>query len=61
LRRQGDEDVVYLVRDDVVAATPVVVDAIGDDLAAVTGDVAVDDVVVVSGIESVEDGEPVPS
>ena len=36
------------------------VDVIGEDTAAVTGDLADDDLVVVEGIDDVTDGDPVP-
>lgn len=61
LRRRGEADVVAVARDGVIAEVDVVVDAIGDDTAAVTGDLASGDLVVVEGIDEVSDGDPVPA
>jgi len=60
LRRRGGGEVVYVVRDDVIREVPVIVLAIGDDRAAVQGDLSVGESVVVGGIEEVADGDPVP-
>jgi multidrug efflux pump subunit AcrA (membrane-fusion protein) len=60
LRRRGGGEVVYVVRDDVIREVPVTVLAIGDDRAAVQGDLDVGETVVVGGIEEVADGDPVP-
>jgi HlyD family secretion protein len=60
LRRRGERDVVVVARDGTLAEVDVVVDAIGDDSAAVTGDVERGDLVVVEGIDEVADGDPVP-
>lgn len=61
LRRRGEADVVAVARDGVIVEVDVVVDAIGDDTAAVTGDLAPGDLVVVEGIDDVSDGDPVPA
>src|SRR5690606_1520309 len=45
LRRRGESDVVVVVRDDTFVEVDVVVDAIGDDTAAVTGDLDPGDLV----------------
>ncbi len=60
LRRRGEADVVAVARDGVIVEVDVVVEAIGDDTAAVTGDLAAGDLVVVEGIDEVSDGDPVP-
>ena len=60
LRRRGERDVVVVARDDVFVEVDVVVEVIGEDTAAVTGDLAPDDLVVVEGIDDVTDGDPVP-
>lgn len=60
LRRRGEADVVVVARDDEFVEVDVVVDAVGDDTAAVTGEVVVGDLVVVEGIDEVRAGDPVP-
>lgn len=60
LRRRGESDVVYVVRDDVIREVAVTVEAIGLDTAAVTGDLKVGDTIVVGGIDEVADGDPAP-
>ncbi len=60
LRRRGERDVVVVAREGQFVEVPVVVDVIGEDSAAVTGDLADDDLVVVEGIDDVTDGDPVP-
>jgi HlyD family secretion protein len=61
LRRQGEQDVVLALRDDIFVEVPVRVRAIGEVAAAVEGDLATGDLVVVEGIEEVADGDPVPA
>ena len=57
LRREGD--VVYVVRDDRIVVVEVDVLALGEERAAVRGDLAPDDLVVVSGYEDLDDGAEV--
>ena len=57
LRRDGD--VVYVVRDDRIVVVEVDVLALGEEEAAVRGDLTTDDVVVVSGYEDLDDGAEV--
>lgn len=59
LLRRGDGEVVYLVRDGVAREVGVTVDALGDQTAAVTGDLSPGDQVVTFGVELVEDGTEV--
>ncbi len=59
LLRRGGSEVVYVVRDGVAVEAPIAVDAIGDDTAAVTGDLDLGDEVVTTGVELVEDGTEV--
>ncbi|MBA2730473.1 MAG: efflux RND transporter periplasmic adaptor subunit [Euzebyaceae bacterium] len=58
LRREGG-DVVYVVRDGVVDVVDVRVRALGEEQAAVRGDLAVDDQVIVTGYEDLSDGDEV--
>lgn len=60
LLRRGEDEVVYVVRDGIAVQTPVTVLAIGEDTAAVDGDVAAGDRVVTRGVELVQDGDEVP-
>lgn len=60
LRRRGSGEVVYVVRDGVIREVAVTVLAIGDDRAAVDGDVRTGEVIVIAGIEEVADGDPAP-
>lgn len=60
LRRRGETDVVVVARDDRLVEVDVTVEAIGDDTAAVTGELTRGDLVVVAGIDEVADGDPVP-
>lgn len=60
LRRRGADDVVYVARDGTIHEVPVTVDAIGQNEAAVTGELEAGDHVVVEGIDEVSDGDPVP-
>jgi HlyD family secretion protein len=60
LRREGTE-VVHVVRDGVAREVPVQVAAIGDDTAAVEGALERGERVVTIGVETVEDGDEVPS
>lgn len=57
LRRDGD--IVYVVRDDRLTAIDVDVMALGEERAAVRGDLTADDVVVVSGYEDLQEGDEV--
>ena len=58
LRRGGDE-VVHVVRDGIARRIGVNVLALGDGTAAIDGDLAVGDTVVTTGVELLEDGDPV--
>lgn len=58
LRRGGDE-VVHVVRDGVAERVEVTVLALGDGTAAVSGDLAVGDTVVTTGVELLEDGQEI--
>lgn len=60
LRRRDGREVVLAVRDGVVRVVPVEVIAIGEDTAAVEGDLDPDDVVVVSGADGLDDGDELP-
>jgi hypothetical protein len=57
LLRRGGAEVVFVVVDDVVREVPVRVAALGDQTAAVEGDLDVGDRVVTTGIEAVSDGD----
>jgi HlyD family secretion protein len=57
LLRRGGQEVVFVVDDGVAREVPVEVVAIGEDTAAVDGDVTAGDRVVTTGVETVEDGE----
>jgi HlyD family secretion protein len=58
VRREGGS-VVYVLRDGVARVVGVEVEALGEDRAAVTGDLAADDRVIVSGYEGLADGDEV--
>ena len=58
LRRDGG-DVVFVVRDGRAVQVPVDVAALGEDRAAVSGELTADDDVVVSGYEELTDGDEV--
>lgn len=58
LRREAG-DIVYAVRDGRAVEVPVDVVALGEERAAVTGDLTGDDVVIVSGYEEIDDGAEV--
>lgn len=60
LTRRDGQEVVLVARDGAVAVVPVEVVAIGEDRAAVTGDLAVGDRVVTVGTEDLDDGDPLP-
>jgi HlyD family secretion protein len=60
LLRRGGQEVVFVVEDGTVREVPVTVLAIGDDAAAVDGEVARGDRVVTTGIETLEDGQELP-
>lgn len=59
LLRRGGEEVVHVLRDGRAVEVPVAVDAIGDDTAAVSGELGADDEVITIGVELVEDGAEV--
>ncbi len=60
LLRRGGQEVVFVVEDRVVREVPVAVTALGDEAAAVEGELSPGDRVVTTGIESVEDGQELP-
>jgi multidrug efflux pump subunit AcrA (membrane-fusion protein) len=60
LLRRGTDDLVRVVRDGVVHDTPVEVLALGDQLAAVSGDLEEGDRVVTIGVEELADGDELP-
>jgi HlyD family secretion protein len=57
LLRRGGQEVVFVVEDQVLREVPVTVIALGDQDAAVDGDLDPGDRVVTTGVESVEDGQ----
>lgn len=57
LLRRGGQEVVFVVEDGVARQVPVTVLSIGDDAAAVDGDVERGDRVVTTGVETLEDGQ----
>ncbi len=59
LLRRGGAEVVHVVEDGVVREVPVTLDALGDQTAAVSGDLQPGDQVVTVGVELVEDGSEV--
>lgn len=61
LRRRGEQDVVVAVRDGVAVEVPVTVLAIGEDTAAVSGELQGGELVVVEGIDEVTPGQPLPA
>jgi HlyD family secretion protein len=61
LLRRGEGEVVHVVRDGIVREVPVTVTAIGDDTAAVEGELEAGERVVTVGVELVEDGIEFPS
>lgn len=60
LLRRGGQEVVFAVREGRAVEVPVQVLAIGDDTAALEGDLASGEQVVTIGVELVEDGDEVP-
>jgi multidrug efflux pump subunit AcrA (membrane-fusion protein) len=60
LLRRGGGEVVHVVRDGVAREVPVEVAAIGDDTAAVEGQLEAGERVVTLGVELIEDGDEVP-
>jgi HlyD family secretion protein len=60
LLRRGSDDLVRVVRDGVVHDTPVEVLALGEQLAAVRGDLEVGERVVTLGVEELSDGDELP-
>lgn len=59
LLRRGGAEVVYVARNGVAIEVPVTIAAIGDDTAAVVGDLPGDARVITTGVELVEDGTPI--
>lgn len=59
LSRRGATDTVGIVVDGVLRLVPVIVVAIGEESAAVEGEIEPGDLVIVGGLESLEDGEAV--
>jgi HlyD family secretion protein len=59
LLRRGREDLVRVVRDGIVHDVVVQVDAIGDQRAAVTGDLEEGERVVTTGVDQLADGDEV--
>ncbi len=57
LLRRGREDLVRVVRDGVVHDVAVEVEAIGEQSAAVSGDLEVDERVVTTGVDRLSDGD----
>ncbi|MEX1178693.1 MAG: biotin/lipoyl-binding protein [Nitriliruptor sp.] len=57
LLRRGGQEVVFVLEDGVVREVPVTVAALGDESAAVEGDLSPGDRVVTTGIDAVEDGQ----
>lgn len=57
LLRRGGQEVVFTIVDGTAREVPVTVTAIGDDTAAVEGDLRVGDRVVTRGVETVADGD----
>jgi HlyD family secretion protein len=57
LLRRGGQEVVFVVDGEVVREVPVTVTALGDDAAAVEGDLAAGDRVATTGVEDLEDGQ----
>jgi HlyD family secretion protein len=61
LLRRGEAEVVHVVRDGIAVEVPVGILAIGDQDAAIEGDVRAGERVVTTGVELVADGEEVPT
>jgi HlyD family secretion protein len=61
LLRRGGGEVVHVVRDGVAREVSVTVTAIGEDTAAVEGDLEPGERVVTVGVELIEDGDEVPA
>jgi hypothetical protein len=59
LVRRDDQTVVYVVRDGVAVMEAVQVTVLGEDRAAVVGEIAEGEAVVVSGYEELSDGAEV--
>lgn len=59
LLRRGEGEVVYVVRDGIAEQVPVELEAIGDEYAAIAGEVEPGEPVVTTGVELVSDGDPV--
>lgn len=59
LLRRGGGEVIYVVRDGIAHEVDVTVDALGDQTAAISGEVSSGDLVVTFGVELVEDGAEV--
>jgi HlyD family secretion protein len=61
LLRRGEAEVVHVVRDGIAHEVRVTVVAIGEDTAAVVGEVETGERVVTTGVETVQDGDEVPT
>lgn len=61
LLRRGDREVVHVVRDGVAVEVPVEVVALGEEDAAVEGELSSGEQVVTIGVELIEDGDEVPT
>jgi multidrug efflux pump subunit AcrA (membrane-fusion protein) len=61
LLRRGDAEVVHVVRDGIAVEVPVELLAIGDEDAAITGEVSTGEEVVTTGVELIADGDEVPT
>jgi HlyD family secretion protein len=61
LLRRGDAEVVHVVRDGIAVEVPVELLAIGDQDAAIAGDVRAGEEVVTIGVELIADGDEVPT
>jgi HlyD family secretion protein len=57
LLRRGGQEVVFVVDGEVVREVPVTVTALGDDAAAIEGDLVAGDRVATTGVEDLEDGQ----
>lgn len=57
LLRRGGQEVVFVVDGEVTREVPVTVTALGDDAAAVEGDLTAGDRVATTGVEDLEDGQ----
>lgn len=60
LLRRGGQEVVFVARDGLAVEVPVEVLAIGDDTAAVEGELEAGERIVVRGVETLADGDELP-